>query len=114
MTRRGSLWTLFLAASLGIHLWISGGVGGQLGTSEDGMEIRKTKVLLRQEERSLHFPVVQEENEPLRFDDQFELKPPEVLLTPVAIVPPKVEIPPAFKAASGGVSEAIVEGLPAI
>jgi hypothetical protein len=46
-------------------------------------------------------------DEPLDFEEAFELEPPEILLAPQAVVPPPANVPLALTAQAGGAGEAV-------
>ena len=106
-------WGVLLAVSIAIHALISAHVGSEIQAGIDASQraaadrAARKQVLIKLEPAE---PAPEEENkpltdEPLDFEEDFELEPPEILIAPQAVVPPPPNVPLALTAQAGGAGE---------
>ncbi len=113
--RRWPFWILLIGVSLVIHAVMSSRVGDDIKAGIAASELAaaeraaQKKVVVKL--KAAEAPVVEEEkpptDEPLDFEEEFELEPPEILLAPQAVVPPPPNVPLALSAQAGGAGEAL-------
>lgn len=111
---RALLWVFLLGISILIH---------GLSASKVGREIKNADAALEQQSRANanvrqvvievppQPPTPKEAeqaklDEPLDFEEEFEIEPPEVLVAPQAVAPPPPNVPLSLKAQAGGAGEA--------
>src|SRR5262245_6731692 len=111
---RFTLWLLLLLISIVIHGWVSSRVGSEIKEQQDAtaalaavaardkrqvvIEIAKTA----QAKAELEEPPT---DEPLDFEEDFELEPPEILVAPQGVTPPPPNVPLSLTAQAGGAGE---------
>ena len=112
--RRPLTWLVLLLVSVVIHGLVTSRVGGGIRQQEDAkaalaalakekkrlvvLDIAKAPV----PEAPLAEPLTEE---PLDFQEDFEVEPPEVLLAPQAVAPPPPNVPLALSAQAGGAGD---------
>ena len=112
--RRPLTWLVLLLVSVVIHGLVTSRVGGGIRQQEDAkaalaalakekkrlvvLDIAKAPV----PEAPLAEPLTEE---PLDFEEDFEVEPPEVLLAPQAVAPPPPHVPLALSAQAGGAGD---------
>lgn len=112
--RRPVVWLLLLAISLALHGLVSSRVGEEIKQTQAATEAlnaiaerEKRQVVL--EVAKHRIPEVKMEepptDEPLDFEEAFELDPPEVLLAPQGVTPPPPNVPLSLTAQAGGAGE---------
>lgn len=109
------LWSLLLAVSIALHALVSSRVGNEIKATQTAtealaaLEAREKKPLVvleiakaKPEEGKLEEPPT---DEPLDFEEDFELQPPEVLIAPQGVVPPPPNVMLSLSAQAGGAGE---------
>ncbi len=109
------IWPLLIGASLAIHSLVSRRVGHEIEQTQAAAQAladldakRSRQVVIEvakipDAERAA--PEQPPTDEPLDFEEEFELEPPEILLAPQAVVPPPPNVPLALTAQAGGAGE---------
>lgn len=102
--RRWHVWPLLTLASLLLHLAISSRIGLRIGNELDGLEKRAAAtsppiVVVPEADEPAPLP---EAKDPIRFEEDLDLAPPEILLAPQAVVPPPANVPLTLAAQAGG------------
>jgi len=87
-----------------LHLALSSHVGLRLGNEFDGLDVRTATVeapivVVPEAEEA---PPLPEEKEPIRFEEDLDLAPPEIVLAPQAVIPPPAHVPLTLAAQAGG------------
>lgn len=111
---RWPFWVILFTVSVAIHALISARVGEDI---EAGLEASRQAAAERAARQQVvvdvePLPIEEAEteepptDEPLDFEEEFELEPPEILLAPQAVVPPPPNVPLALSAQAGGAGEA--------
>ena len=110
---RWPFWVVLFTVSLLVHALISARVGQDIQAGIEASEraaqarANQQKVVVKLEPAEA---LAEEEDkpltdEPLDFEEEFELEPPEILLAPQAVVPPPPDVPQALTAQAGGAGE---------
>lgn len=111
---RSSLWLFLLAVSIAIHALVSLRVSHEIEHARDGAASRAATARQQHDRIVLELPKPAPADaepekpptdEPLDFEEEFELEPPEILLAPQAVVPPPPNVPLALTAQAGGAGE---------
>lgn len=116
--RRALLWAVFLAISILIHGWSASRVGSEIKLSNDALEAQRAEAAARGKQVVIEIPAdmkkqepaIPEEkeaelDEPLDFEEEFELEPPEVIIAPQGVAPPPPDVMLSLKAQAGGAGE---------
>ncbi len=108
------LWLCLLVISIAIHSFSASRVGEEIKQSnaalEENLSRSKGKQVVIEIPPQPPKPATPEAeeaelDEPLDFEEEFELEPPEVLIAPQAVVPPPPNVPLSLKAQAGGAGE---------
>jgi len=112
---RFAIWPLLIGASLAIHTLVSRRVGHEIEQTQaaaqalaeiDAKKGRQVVIeVAKIPEAERAEPERPPTDEPLDFEEDFELEPPEILLAPQAVVPPPPNVPLALTAQAGGAGE---------
>ena len=112
--RRPLTWLVLLLVSVVIHGLVTSRVGGGIRQQEDAKAAlaalakeKKRLVVLDIAKAPVPEPALAEPltDEPLDFQEDFEVEPPEVLLAPQAVAPPPPNVPLALSAQAGGAGD---------
>ena len=114
--RRAILWSLLLVASILIHGWSASRVGSEIKASTDALEAQRAAAAAKGKQVVIEIPADLKEapppeekeaelDEPLDFEEDFELEPPEVLIAPQGVAPPPPDVMLSLKAQAGGAGE---------
>jgi len=114
--RRAILWSLLLAASILIHGWSASRVGSEIKASTDALEAQRAAAAAKGKQVVIEIPADVKEapppeqketelDEPLDFEEDFELEPPEVLIAPQGVAPLPPDVMLSLKAQAGGAGE---------
>ncbi len=114
--RRAILWSLLLVASILIHGWSASRVGSEIKASTDALEAQRAAAAAKGKQVVIEIPAELKEaprpeekeaelDEPLDFEEDFELEPPEVLIAPQGVAPPPPDVMLSLKAQAGGAGD---------
>lgn len=112
--RRPLVWLLLFAVSLALHGLVSSRVGEEIKQTQaatealnDIAEREKRQVVLEVAKNQIPEVKMEEPptDEPLDFEEEFQLDPPEVLIAPQAVTPPPPNVPLSLTAQAGGAGE---------
>ncbi len=109
---RSTLWLALIALSALVHMLLSARVTHEMGAARPAPEQEREIQLVIAPEPLDETPPPPEE--PLEFEQEVELDPPDVLVIPKAVVPPPPDVPVSLTAAAGGAAPAVVTRLPAL
>jgi hypothetical protein len=102
--RRWRAWLLLSVVSLLLHVALSSRVGLRLGNEFDGLNVHtatvETPIVVLPEAEEA--PPLPEEKESIRFEEDLDLAPPEIVLAPQAVIPPPAHVPLTLAAQAGG------------
>jgi hypothetical protein len=110
---RWPFWVVLVTVSVLVHALISARVGEDIQAGIDASRraaearANQRKVVVKLEPADAQ-PEEEDQpltDEPLDFEEEFELEPPEILLAPQAVVPPPPDVPLALTAQAGGAGE---------
>ncbi len=110
---RWPFWVVLFTVSLLVHALISARVGQDIQAGIDASQraalarANQQKVVVKLEPAEA-LPEEEDQpltDEPLDFEEEFELEPPEILRAPQAVVPPPPNVPLALTAQAGGAGE---------
>lgn len=112
--RRWPFWFALVAVSVLVHALITARVGEDIKAgileAEKAAAERSARKEVVVKLPPVEAPAAEVEkpptDEPLDFEEEFELEPPEILLAPQAVVPPPPNVPLALSAQAGGAGEA--------
>ena len=112
--RRPLIWLLLIAISLALHGLVSSRVGEEIKQTQAATEAlnaiaerEKRQVVLEVAKNQIPEVKMEEPptDEPLDFEEDFQLDPPEVLIAPQAVAPPPPNVPLSLTAQAGGAGE---------
>jgi hypothetical protein len=112
--RRPLIWLLLIAISLALHGLVSSRVGEEIKQTQAATEAlnaiaerEKRQVVLEVAKNQIPEVKMEEPptDEPLDFEEDFQLDPPEVLIAPQAVTPPPPNVPLSLTAQAGGAGE---------
>ncbi len=112
--RRLILWPLLLAISIALHAMVSSRVGDEIKQTQAAGEAlaeiadrekRQVVIEVAKTSKADTKPAEPPTDEPLDFQQDFELQPPEVLIAPQGVVPPPPNVPLSLTAQAGGAGE---------
>ncbi len=108
------LWVALLVVSIAIHSLSARKIGHEIKQADEAlakqMEMVKGRQIVVEVPAQLPKPTPAEEeqknrDEPLQFESDFELEPPEVLIAPQAVAPPPPDVALSLKAQAGGAGD---------
>jgi von Willebrand factor type A domain len=111
---RFALWLSLLIISIVIHGWSASKVGSEIKQSNAELAANNAARAKNARQVVIEIPPdaakpkdaeEAELDEPLDFEEEFELDPPEVLIAPQAVAPPPPNVPLSLKAQAGGAGE---------
>lgn len=106
------LWLSLLAISIAIHGWSASRVGREIKQSDAALAANSARAKTRQvvieippDAAKPKEPEEAKLDEPLDFEEEFELDAPEVLIAPQAVAPPPPNVALSLKAQAGGAGD---------